>query len=250
MRAPSHRFATIAPMSGRRRTNERHCSRRRVAAFIVCLLVSAASHFASAANLPPDAKVRFDEKRRTVRSIEGKDLLASLPAVAPMAKRDPAAASVAFVAQHREAFRLTNPARELKLDSVQRDELGFQHVRFTQVFRGLEVASCEFRFHFNRDGALYMISATHIPTPQLANVRPRLDKPAAIRAVADAVAAQPGDWPATLKICAAPAGEGILAYEVAAAVGPAQAWRVFVDARTGKILQRISMIHTGRSTSP
>lgn len=238
-------------MRGRRPDDERRFSPR-AAAFITFLLVSAAPHLASAANsLPADARVRFDEKRRTIRTVEGKDLLASLPKIAAMSRRDPAAASIAFVAQHREVFRLTKPGEELKLDSVQRDDLRFRHVRFAQVFRGLEVANCEMRFHFNRDGALYRITGSYIPTPDLADVQPKLDRAAAVRAAASAVGGdRSANWPATLKIWPAQNGAAVLAYEVAATVAADRAWRVFVDADSGKILDRISTIHTAAPTDP
>ena len=199
---------------------------------------------ASMQALPLDAKVRLDPARNIVRSVEGTNLLQSSPEIAALSSRDPAAAAVAFVGKYQEAFRLRSPETELKSTGVERDQLGFCHVRLAQMFRSLEVAQCEMRFHFNREGALYLISATHIPTPQLGSVQPSLDQPAAIRAAATALAAPAGDWPATLKIWASPDGQAFLAYEVAAAVGPASAWRVFVDAQSGKILQRISMIHS------
>lgn len=218
--------------------------------FLPVALLCGSVAAAQAGAWPADVTVRLDEKRQTVRRIEGKDLLKALPGLATRSSSDPAGASVAFVAAHRDAFRLRNAASELKLDSVQRDELGFQHVRFRQVFRGLEVAGCEMRFHYDANGALYLVSASHIPTPSRRDVRPQLDKAAAIRAVASSLQARPADWPASLKIWPSPTGEGILAYEVAAALGPARAWRVFVDARSGRILQRISMIQTIPSTQP
>ena len=194
--------------------------------------------------LPANAAVEFNRARNTVARIEGGNLLEALPEHAGRARTDPAATSIAFVSAFRDVFRLSNAADELKTKAVQKDDLGFQHVRLQQVFRGLEVVHCGMIFHFNKEGALYLITGDYIATPTLQNVQPQLDSAAAVRAAASALGVERRDWPAELKIWASPDGRGMLAYEVAAAVAADQAWRVFVHADSGKILDRISTIYT------
>jgi Zn-dependent metalloprotease len=119
---------------------------------------------------------------------------------------------------------------------VKRDELGFHHVRLAQVFRGIEVADGEMLFHFNRDAALYLVTAHYFPTPELPERKPKLNAAAAIRATAAALSAKPGAWPVALKIWLGPRATAKLAYEVTALD---RGWRIFVDASTGKILDRV-----------
>ena len=206
---------------------------------------------ASAANtvksLPASARVRFDEQRKTISAIEGEDLLASRP---QRSERDPAAQAIEFISAHREVFRLKNPAEELKVSAVNRDELGFHHVRLAQVFGGLDVAHCQLIVHFRANGALYLINGSYIPTPAALDLRPKLSAAAAVRAIAAELTAEPADWPAALKIWPARNGAGLLAYEVAASIAPDRAWRVFVDAHSGKILDRISAVYTADPKSP
>ena len=215
-----------------------------------CLALILLSHPAGAAISPPKmttlpgASVQLDPTRKTISRIEGKNLLQSLPSLAARVQRDPAAVAIEFVQAHRELFRLRQPARELKLKAVQADELGFRHVRLTQTFRGLEVIQSELIFHFNRENALYLINGSYLATPANVQTRPSLSAAAAARAVAVELKAKTANSPAVLKIWPSPGGFGVLAYEVAASVGPDQAWQVFVDAHTGKILDRISTIHT------
>lgn len=200
--------------------------------------------------LPREAAARFDSTRKTVTRIEGRNLLDELPDEAKRARSDPSAAAIAFVSTYRQTFRLIDPVTELRVLAVKPDELGFQHVRLAQVFRGLEVAGGEMLFHFNRDAALYLVTGSYIPTPALSELKPKLDKAAAVRAVAAELSAKGGNWPASLKIWPSPGGAGLLAYEVAASVALDKAWRVFVDARSGKILDRISTVYTASTIVP
>lgn len=181
--------------------------------------------------------------------IEGTNILRSLPDLARRAENDPGGAAIAFVSAYRAVFRLVDPARELKVSAVKLDELGFRHVRMEQVFHGLEVIHSELLFHFNRENALYLATGSYIPTPVLSETRPKLDHTAAVRAAAAELSTEAGNWPAVLKVWPSPDGAGLLAYEVAAPIGLSQAWRVFVDARSGKILDRISTIYTTSTTT-
>ena len=200
--------------------------------------------------LPPNFLVQLDPARQTVSRIEAKSRTLSHSDPTNLGTREPAAAALEFVSEHRQLFRLVDPPAELKTVKVQRDELGFHHVRFTQQFRELEVVHTDLLFHYNREGVLYLVTANYIPTPTETDLQPKLDRAAAIRAAAADVSAAPGDWPATLKIWAARSGAGILAYEVAASVAADKAWRVFVDANTGSILERISTVYTASTPAP
>ena len=211
---------------------------------------SIATHRPDPVILPTNAFVHFESARTTVSRIETKDPAPSPSDPTNLGGREPAAAALEFVSVNRKLFRLVNPPAELKVIDVKRDELGFHHVRFTQQFHELEIANTDLLFHYNREGVLYLVTANYIPTPTETELQPKLDRPAAIRAAAADVSTEPADWAATLKIWPTPSGIGILAYEVAASVAPDKAWRVFVDAHTGRILDRISTIYTASPTTP
>lgn len=195
---------------------------------------------------PSDAVVRYDPTRKTILRSEAKDILQSVPAAQALARTDPAAAVLLFVAANRQAFRVSNPAVELRVRSIEPDELGFRHVRMAQFFHGLEVVQCELLFHFNRERALYLITGSYIATPRLETLQPKLSPALAARAAAKELKVPPADWPAKLKIWPGPGGAGLLAFEVQASIAIDQAWRIFIDANSGKILDRSSTVYTSK----
>ena len=195
-------------------------------------------------NLPGDCAVRFDEVRRTVTRVEGKNLLTGLQEAAIIGPRGHGAVAIAFVSAYRELFRLADPGHELRVAEEKLDELGSHHVRLAQHYADLEVAGGEMLLHFDRDAALYLVTANYIPTPALTDLQPKIEAAAAVRAAAALLSMTPSNWPAALKIWPSPAGAGILAYEVVAPLA-----RIFVDARSGKILERIPTIYTSKPTS-
>lgn len=69
-------------------------------------------------------------------------------------KADPEAAARAFLATYGGLFGLTDQATQLQLKSVKQDELGMQHVRFTQQHEGLPVFGADLIVHLGADGAV------------------------------------------------------------------------------------------------
>lgn len=199
-------------------------------------------------HLPPDVNFRLEGAGGTVTRIEGSDILSAVPETAKRSEKDPVGAAIDFVSAYRSFFRLAEPSEELRVLAVKSDDLGFRHVKLSQVFRGLEVVPGEILFHFNRNGALYLVTGSYIPTPLISELKPVLGQAAAIDRAAAALSTHASNWPAVLKIWSSPAGHGFLAYEVSATVAADQAWRVFVDARSGKILDRVSTIYTSSAT--
>jgi Zn-dependent metalloprotease len=197
-------------------------------------------------NLPTDARVRFDDARKTVSSIEGSDLLSSRSEIAALAKIDAASAAIAFVAANRELFGLTEPANELKLIAVQSDDLGYHHVKLRQTYRDLDVVSAQIVVHFDRGNALYLVNNSCIASPAL-DLKPKVDAAAATARVASDLNARTGA--AVLKIYPGN-GSGVLCYEISASAGPTRAWRVYVDANTGSILDKILTVQTSSSSAP
>lgn len=232
----------------------RQTSWLRVAATL-CMLAPAALVLAVArspamSSLPHDVRVQYDPVRQTVQRMEGGDLLRLAPAAAAMPRKDAAAVAVAFISELRRVFRLSDPASELKLTRVDKDELGFRHVRFGQTYSGLEVASADLIVHFNAAGELYLVTGSYVPTPEKVSTRPKIDASSARTAAAAALHTGARDWPAQLVVWPARGGRVHLAYQVNATAGPAEAWRVFIDAGTGAVLEKISTIQTARGANP
>lgn len=72
---------------------------------------------------------------------------------------------IACLAENREVFRLDDPAAELRIIEEVRDSGGRAHLRFGQVYRGLEVWGSGLTVHLDGDGAPYAFSGRYLPTP-------------------------------------------------------------------------------------
>jgi cysteine-rich repeat protein len=165
--------------------------------------------------------------------------------------------TISFLSEHGAAFGLRSAADELVLVDESTDSLGHSHLRYRQVSGEVPVFGSDLRSHFNARGALVAISASIIPIGSLAL------SPAWTSTQVSAVARHEVARLRQLK--AAPedlralnpelivfrtgyvqgvAGRNHLAYRVEV-VNYARSIRefVFVDAHTGKVLDRITGIH-------
>ena len=85
----------------------------------------------------------------------------------------------------RSLLPLRNPADEVAIRTVKRDELGFTHVRMQQTYKDIPVYGAEAILHFNQGGQR-VLNGRILKTPSLQNVTPRLSEEDAIsRAKAD-----------------------------------------------------------------
>jgi Zn-dependent metalloprotease len=67
----------------------------------------------------------------------------------------------AFLSQHGYEFGMAS-LNELKLGRVEKDQLGFTHVRFFQIYDGLPVVFGEMIVHLNAKGEVYAMNACSV----------------------------------------------------------------------------------------
>lgn len=151
---------------------------------------------------------------------------------------------ITFLEKHRELFRLAKPAAELALIREESDDLGFQHLRFEQRYQNLRVPGKELMAHFDLDGDLGSIENTLLGTPDVpslvATVGPE-------EAASKARARIPGGYLGTnstpeLIIYSTEGEPQRLAWSFDVVLGFTKAWRIVVDAETGKTLSQESRI--------
>jgi cysteine-rich repeat protein len=165
--------------------------------------------------------------------------------------------TTAFLAAHGRAFGLKDGGAELELLSDSTDQYGFGHVRYRQIYHGVPVFGSDFRSHFDRAGRLVTISASTVPIDSLdpiARVDPtRASRIAVAVVVHDTRIRVPVDDLDSLEpelfvfrtgLAQGVRGRNHLAYRVEV-VDDARSVRefVFVDAHTGKVLDRYTGIH-------
>ncbi len=198
-------------------------------------------------------KVRWNDSLGTPRSVRGMNLGAPSPhfkaRLAAAAGPSPERKAIAVLDNLAGLYALADAEAELAPKTTLADALGFQHVKLTQVYRGLRVVGGELIVHFNARGEAYEVNGQYIAAIEL-------DAHPALQAGEAAAAAQ-----RDLGAAGNPAGAIIqgpelvvyafnsqprLAYEMTIQAAPRDQvpgrWRYWVDAHNGEIIQRFNDI--------
>ena len=70
-----------------------------------------------------------------------------------------------FLLAHSRMLRIENPAMEFHETEMSIDELGLTHIRYQQLYQGIEVWGREIRVHLRPGGNVECLSGRYIPTP-------------------------------------------------------------------------------------
>ncbi len=108
--------------------------------------------------------VILDNKNGTPRLIEVKP-----PAVQKsnsiQSMNNPVTQAMNFMIANKDLLKISDPANEFKLESTKKDDLGMTHVRYEQVYKGLEVWGNEVYVHFDKQGNISSLTGRFEPTP-------------------------------------------------------------------------------------
>lgn len=167
------------------------------------------------------------------------------------ASASPEARALAFLQRYGSVMGIRDAARELQTVQVVPDELGMTHVRMNQFYNGLPVFGAQVVVHMNGQG-ITGVNGTFVPNIATATT-PAISGATAVTGATEAVgAANPNVQLASAEAGLAVyrtgllegyAGENRLAYNIVVE-GEGVKEQVWVDAATGKVLNRISLIHT------
>ena len=160
-------------------------------------------------------------------------------------KRHLTRAALEFLTANRGEFKLDRPLAELKVRSVETDQLGLSHIRFDQEYHGIPVKDADLIVHLDPRGEVYRVNGRYIPTPSRIDIRPSLPLAQAFSVVARDLGRD--DCPnckGKLIIFQAPSQSAALAWQVKTSNGFKQAYTVVVDAVRGHILQKTSAVRT------
>ena len=158
-----------------------------------------------------------------------------------------------FLNVHGRLFGVTAPEAELALDKVVGDEIANTHSIYRQMFRGVPVFGGRLQVHQNSVGAVVAANGNFFPIPNTLRPVPTLSAnevearakstlPAVNSVVEknDLVIVDPG-WYGD-----APAGAHLAYHLILADEGAGVREAFFIDAHTGKILDRWNLLHTAR----
>ena len=203
--------------------------------------------------LPARAEIRRDPRLGTITFLKASNLSERLehdPDFAQLqASKQFGGLARAFIHAYRADFRLTQPANEFRVHSVKTDNLGLTHVRLQQTFHDVPVWAAELVVHLNADTQVYLIQGRYIPTPHNLSTDPGLTKQAALQRAADHLGHPHTEClkcQVDLVIFAVEGKAPHLAYRVLASLSVAEGWEVMVDAQTGEVLQKLSIIQRKR----
>ncbi|HSO34796.1 MAG TPA: M4 family metallopeptidase [Labilithrix sp.] len=162
-------------------------------------------------------------------------------------------ATVAFVGQYKELFKMRDAQAELSLAKSEVDQLAMTHVRFQQVHRGIPVTGAELAAHYDAAGRITSIDANYVSGIDI-EVNPQIAASVGQAAArADILASTPVADESKLEmsegklVVYAQDHAPTLAYEyrTRAIFGSAPAiWVTTVDAKTGEIIDRYNNLQT------
>jgi bacillolysin len=143
-----------------------------------------------------------------------------------------------FLQQKSTLLRLQDPLSELRRVSTFQDELGYTHVRYDQIYRGVEVWARDLYVHIDQSGNVESFSGRYIPTPTTIDVTLNgIGEPSA-RAAALRSFGSAGTVAETKKIILPDdAGGSTLCWLVGMSGSLDQRKDYFVDASSGRILK-------------
>jgi Zn-dependent metalloprotease len=167
----------------------------------------------------------------------------------------PAQRATDFLARHGSVMGISDPATELDAPDVRVDRYGTTRVSYHQVYRGLPVFAGVVRAHFDANGELTAVNGTFVPGIDVDPRPMRHEAEASAIAVADVLSRLPAPpaipvepWTSRLVVFRSGLvqrveGRDHLTWEVEVGNGHDVREIIFIDAHTGKIVERIEGIH-------
>ncbi|MCH8136149.1 MAG: M4 family metallopeptidase, partial [Proteobacteria bacterium] len=90
---------------------------------------------------------------------------------------------MAFFRAQQSVLGLVDPENELRLHTIQTDDMGHSHLRYQQNYKGIPVFGAELIAQLDDQGSLITINGAYFPTPTKLIVQPTVSKEQAIFSV-------------------------------------------------------------------
>jgi len=151
-----------------------------------------------------------------------------------------------FLDEIKAAFRMRDPRSEFELRKLQRDELGYEHIRLRQFYQGIPVAGSEMIVHINEQREVYLVNGHYTPDIDI-SIAPFITESQALQTGLDNFSEE-----LTLSVVQGPdlviypvGNHHHLAYRYSLycnEAGGAGLWIHYVDAHSGELLDRYNDI--------
>ncbi len=157
-----------------------------------------------------------------------------------------------FLVENKSLLKISNPENEFEISLAQEDVLGFTHVRFNQLYKGIKVWARELIVHLDKSGTVLSLNGNYEVTPSiLVDLDGKIDRAGAISIAVKNLSAKKSITsiqPLLENILDyhGPAADKIiwynkynvphLAWFIEARASLSNDWYYFIDAETGNIL--------------
>jgi Zn-dependent metalloprotease len=152
--------------------------------------------------------------------------------------------ALSFFQQNRGAFRIDNATDELSLIKSDSDDLGMQHLRFSQRYKGIRVVGGELIAHFTASGVLKTVNG-HFESSIDMDVTATVTATSATQIAGDDLLSFFGKAnPGEAELVVFPwEGSTYIAWRMFFySDTPMGRWEYFVDAKTGKVIYKANRI--------
>jgi Zn-dependent metalloprotease len=154
--------------------------------------------------------------------------------------------ALSFLRANSKVLLLEDPDSELVLRTRQTDELGWNHLRFRQEYKGLAVWPAELSVHISPSGSVELLDGAFVPSPRVQTTPSILALDAVEKAKQRLQAKQATPLAAPELIIYGPLDRpSRLAWKFDLVAGIAQAWTCVVDARDASLLAHFSLVTEG-----
>lgn len=200
--------------------------------------------------LPEDAVLKTDLDKQTIIFLKAENLSIFLEQNDSfrnlLLSEKYGEAAIDFLKAYRSFFKLVDPEKELLIITIEKDDIGYKHVRLRQVFSNIPIWGAEIIVHFNKNNHIYLINGKYMSTPVELKLQPVLSYQEVKEVVArklPQMRSKCNDCQIGLAIFNDSKNKLHLAYQVFASVSLVEAWEILVDAETGGILQKTPTVY-------
>lgn len=188
-------------------------------------------------------QIHWDENGTLPIFIKGKHLQRGSPDVlGKMSSSDFELLAMRFLDENAALLQIENPSTEFIRTELVQDELGFIHVRFQQVYQGIEIWGRDVRVHLTSDGNVESFNGRYVRTPKALVTDKALVDDQSAREIALQDFGRSSEEISSRKLIYDDAGQPHLCWEVNVRKGLTENWFYFIDANTGRVWKRYNHV--------
>lgn len=150
-----------------------------------------------------------------------------------------------YIQTNQSTFHLIQPEEELQLEKQTKDELGFRHITLQRVHQAIPLKEEKLVFHVNKDKELYMFQGKYHPSLEKSRIASRFSQKKLAKITAKALD-EKYDIQENSLLYVFQDEQPVLCHKIIASSNPTNAWQLLIDADSGAIIEKQSLIQERR----